>query len=60
MGLAPSGGRLPDPLPMDAIAALQAGIHLASGLHTRLEEDPELSVSRRPERLDLGSASGAA
>ena len=49
VGLAPSGGRLPDPLRMDAIAALQAGLHLASGLHSLLEEDPELAASRRPE-----------
>ena len=50
VGLAPSGGRLPDPLREDAIAALQAGLHLASGLHTRLAEDPELAASRQPER----------
>ena len=50
VGLAPSGGRLPDPLRIDAIAALQAGLHLASGLHTRLAEDPELAASRWPER----------
>ena len=50
VGLAPSGGRLPDPLRVDAIVALRAGLHLASSLHTRLEEDPELAASRRPKR----------
>lgn len=42
VGLAPSGGRLPSPVRSDALAALQAGLHLASGLHTRLGDDPEL------------------
>ena len=32
VGLAPSGGRLPDPVRHDALAALRAGLHLASGL----------------------------
>ena len=31
VGLAPSGGRLPDPVRHDALAALRAGLHLASG-----------------------------
>lgn len=48
VGLAPSGGRLPDALRRDAIAALKAGLHLASGLHTHLAKDPELAASRRP------------
>ena len=48
VGLAPSGGRLPEPLRVDALAALQAGLSLASGLHTRLGDDPAFAVACRP------------
>ena len=48
VGLAPSGGRLPDPVRADALAALRAGLSLASGLHTRLGDDPELRAACQP------------
>ena len=71
VGLAPSGGRLPDPVRHDALAALRAGLHLASGLHTRLANDPELAeacwsdrwiwdLRREPEGLNVGQARAAA
>ena len=71
VGLAPSGGRLPDPVRKDALAALRSGLHLASGLHTRLEDDPELAdacwpdrwiwdLRREPEGLNVGHARAAA
>ncbi|AII49984.1 hypothetical protein KR52_12685 [Synechococcus sp. KORDI-52] len=71
VGLAPSGGQLPDPVRHDALAALRAGLHLASGLHTRLAEDPELAAAcwpdhwiwdlrREPETLKVGQARAAA
>ena len=71
VGLAPSGGRLPDPVRHDALAALRAGLHLASGLHTRLADDPELAeacwpdrwiwdLRREPEGLNVGQARAAA
>ena len=71
VGLAPSGGRLPDPVRKDALAALRAGLHLASGLHTRLVDDPELAdacwpdrwiwdLRREPEGLNVGQARTAA
>ena len=50
VGLAPSGGRLPDPVRRDALVALRSGLSLASGLHTRLAQDPELSSARQPGR----------
>ena len=50
IGLAPSGGRLPDPVRRDVLAALRSGLHLASGLHTQLAEDPELASARCADR----------
>ena len=71
VGLAPSGGRLPDPVRHDVLAALRAGLHLASGLHTRLADDPKLAdarwpdrwiwdLRREPEGLNVGQARAAA
>lgn len=48
VGLAPSGGRLPEGLRADLLAALEAGMSLASGLHTPLGSDPELAARLRP------------
>ncbi|MEB3296292.1 MAG: DUF1611 domain-containing protein [Cyanobacteriota bacterium] len=49
VGLAPSGGRLPDPVRTDLAAALAAGLSVASGLHSRIGDDPELAALRHPE-----------
>lgn len=49
VGLAPSGGRLPEPVRADLAAALQAGLRVASGLHSRIGDDPELAALRHPE-----------
>ena len=70
VGLAPSGGALPDPLRRDALAALQAGLSLASGLHTQLGEDPEFKAAchagqwiwdlrREPVSVQVGQARAA-
>ncbi len=48
VGLAPSGGQLPPELKADLEAALRAGLHLASGLHTPLGSDPDLAALRGP------------
>lgn len=50
VGLAPSGGILPDFVRRDALAALQAGLSLASGLHTRLGDDQELNAACERDR----------
>ncbi|MBM5806797.1 MAG: DUF1611 domain-containing protein [Cyanobacteria bacterium M_surface_10_m2_179] len=44
VGLAPSGGRLPAEMRADVVAALRAGVSLASGLHSRLADDPEFAA----------------
>ena len=48
VGLAPSGGVLPEALRSDVLAALKAGLSVASGLHTHLADDPELSAAVQP------------
>jgi uncharacterized NAD-dependent epimerase/dehydratase family protein len=71
VGLAPSGGRLPPPVRADLAAALQAGLSVASGLHSRVADDPELAPLRRdpawiwdlrrePEGLVVAAARAAA
>ncbi|MEB3199913.1 MAG: DUF1611 domain-containing protein [Synechococcaceae cyanobacterium] len=72
VGLAPSGGRLPQEMRADVILALQAGLNLASGLHSRLADDPEFQAAcrgegqwiwdlrREPEGLEVASARCAA
>lgn len=71
VGLAPSGGRVPDPVRADVAAALRAGLSVASGLHSRIGDDPELAALRRdpawiwdlrrePEGLPVAAARAAA
>lgn len=50
VGLAPSGGVLPEAMRADVLAALQAGLSIASGLHTRLDDDPALHAAVQPGR----------
>ena len=47
VGLAPSGGILPPEMAVDLLLALQAGLNLASGLHSRLGDDPVLAAACR-------------
>lgn len=42
IGIAPPGGRLPDSWKADIGAAIKAGLHILSGLHTLLTDDPDL------------------
>ena len=64
IGIAPTGGRLPDPWRRVILEAIGAGMDIHSGLHTVLGEDPEFSAAaaakgvqivdfrRPPERKD--------
>lgn len=47
VGLAPSGGILPPEMAADLLLALQAGLNLASGLHSRLGDNPDLAAACR-------------
>lgn len=65
VGLAPDGGRLPPAARTAVVAALKSGLHVDSGLHDFLSEDPELAalaarhgavirdVRKTPDRADL-------
>lgn len=70
IGLAPSGGTLPAPMRRDVLAALRAGLNVASGLHTRLGDDPEFAAAceadrwiwdlrQEPHGLGVGQAAAA-
>jgi uncharacterized NAD-dependent epimerase/dehydratase family protein len=64
IGIAPTGGRLPDEWRVTILAAIRSGLDVHSGLHTFLGDDPELAEAARtagvrlvdyrrpPERLD--------
>ena len=42
LGIANAGGKLGDDLVGDALAAMEAGLDVASGLHQRLNDEPQL------------------
>jgi len=64
VGIAPTGGRLPDAWRSVLLEALRSGLELHSGLHTLLGDDPEISAAatalgvrivdyrRAPDRMD--------
>ena len=70
VGLAPDGGRLPAYARKDVLSALQQGLHVDSGLHDFLSEDPEMrlaaqksgcrirDIRKPPHRKDLHFFSG--
>lgn len=67
LGIANPGGRFPDWMIGDALAAIRAGLNLACGLHQRLRDVPELvaaaaeagvtlfDVRDAPENLPVGN-----
>ena len=64
IGIAPTGGRLPDTWRTIILAAIDAGLDILSGLHTFIGDDPEFASAatergtaiidyrRPPERMD--------
>ena len=53
IGIAPQGGALPDEWRPTLRAAVEAGLHLVSGLHFHLADDPEIAelAARRGVRI---------
>src|SRR5215213_3234776 len=47
IGIAPTGGRLPDSWRATILAAIRAGLDVHSGLHTFLLDDPEFALAAR-------------
>lgn len=47
LGIANAGGKLGDDLVSDALAAMEAGLDVASGLHQRLNADPRLAEAAK-------------
>ena len=47
LGIANAGGKLGDDLVRDAVAAIEAGLDVASGLHNRLRDEPALVEAAR-------------
>lgn len=44
IGLAPSGGRLPEPWYNEVRQAVAAGLCIVNGLHTQMSQDPQMSA----------------
>ncbi len=66
IGLAPSGGRLPEPWYAEIKQAVKSGLSVMNGLHTQMNDDPEIAdnihagrwvwdMRREPEGLTVGS-----
>ncbi len=53
IGIAPVGGRLPEEWRQWLLAAIDAGCHLWSGLHTFLADDPLLAERARLKGVDI-------
>ncbi|WHU04832.1 N-acetyltransferase DgcN [Sphingomonas sp. NIBR02145] len=53
LGIANSGGVMGGDLVRDAMAALNAGMNIAAGLHQRLRDVPELAALAREKNLQL-------
>ncbi len=48
IGLAPSGGQLPEPWYAEVKQAVKAGLSVMNGLHTQMNLDPEIAGNIRP------------
>lgn len=53
IGLAPDGGRLPPPARTDVRTAIAMGLHVDSGLHDYLSDDPSLAELARAHHVRL-------
>jgi uncharacterized NAD-dependent epimerase/dehydratase family protein len=53
IGIAPTGGKLPDDWRAAILAAIRSGLDIHSGLHTFLGDDPELAEAARTSGVRL-------
>ena len=53
IGIAPTGGRLPDEWRRIILAAIDAGMDIHSGLHTFLGDDPEFAAAAAARRVEI-------
>ncbi len=53
IGIAPTGGRLPDDWRVVILAAIRSGLDIHSGLHTFLGDDPEFADAARSSGVRL-------
>lgn len=71
IGMAPSGGALPDPWRQEVHQAVAHGLSVVNGLHTRMAEDPQIKgqlqpgqwiwdLRQEPQGLSVGTAKAKA
>jgi len=53
IGIAPTGGGLPDSYRKHVFDAIEAGLDILSGLHTFLADDPEISAAAKKRNVKL-------
>jgi uncharacterized NAD-dependent epimerase/dehydratase family protein len=53
IGIAPTGGKLPDSWRRTILAAIDAGLDVHSGLHTFLGDDPEFSAAAHAKGVQI-------
>ena len=53
IGIAPTGGKLPDSWRATILQAIEAGLDVHSGLHTFLGDDPEFATAAREAGTDI-------
>ena len=53
IGLAPDGGRLPKPARSAVLIAIDSGLHVVSGLHDFLSEDPEIRAAADQQGVEV-------
>jgi uncharacterized NAD-dependent epimerase/dehydratase family protein len=53
IGIAPTGGGLPDSYRKYIFDAIEAGLDVISGLHTLLADDPEISAAAKSRKVKL-------
>ena len=53
IGIAPTGGRLPDPWRATILEAIRSGLDILSGLHTFIGDDPEFAAAAREAGVEI-------